>query len=89
MKTKIQKWLLFLLLLIVGAGGTRADDLTEDYYISGYESYNKTFFNFRTNSPAVLPTSGDLRYREGFGLHNFGSGLEVLSSQFLLLQVIF
>ena len=52
----------------------RADDLTEGYNISGYESYNKTFFNFRTNSPAVLPTSGDLRYRESYGLHNFGSG---------------
>ncbi len=93
MKTKIQKWLLFLLLLIVGAGGTRADDLTEDYYISGYESYNKTFFNFRTNSPAVLPTSGDLRYREGFGLHNFGSGprsavvsIPVASGDLLVLQ---
>lgn len=60
--------------MMVGVGEIWADDLTEGYTVSGYESYNKTFFNFKTNSPAVLPTSGDLRYRESFGLHNFGSG---------------
>lgn len=66
--------LLLLLLMMVGVGEIWADDLTEGYTVSGYESYNKTFFNFKTNSPAVLPTSGDLCYRENFGLHNFGSG---------------
>ena len=74
MKTKIQIRLLLLLLLIVGTGEMRADDLTESFNVYGYESYNKTFFNFKTNFPAVLPTSGDLCYREGWGLHNFGSG---------------
>lgn len=74
-KTRIKiRSLLLLLLMMVGVGDLWADDLTEGYTVSGFESYNKTFFNFKTNSPAVLPTSGDLRYRESFGLHNFGSG---------------
>ena len=60
--------------MIVGKEKSWADDLTASYSISGYESYNKTFYNFRNNSPAVLPISGDLRYREDWGLHNFGSG---------------
>ena len=67
--------MLLLLLMMVGVGDLWADDLTEGYTVSGYESYNKTFFNFKTNSPAVLPTSGDLCYRGGWGLHNYGSGI--------------
>jgi len=36
----------------------------------------KQLYNFQKNTPAVLPTSGDYRYRDGniWGLHNFGSG---------------
>ena len=63
-----------MLLMIVGKEKSWAEDLTASYYIYGYESYNKNFYNFRNNSPAVLPISGDLRYRENWGLHNFGSG---------------
>ena len=75
MKTIIRiRIILFVLLMIVGKEKSWADDLTASYSISGYESYNKTFYNFRNNSPAVLPISGDLRYREDWGLHNFGSG---------------
>lgn len=94
METRLlQRILLMLLLVTLEAGSIWADDLTEYYNISGYESYNKTFFNFKTNSPAVLPTSGDLRYREGYGLHNFGSGprsavvsIPVASGDLLVLQ---
>lgn len=36
----------------------------------------KQLYNFQQNTPAVLPTSGDYRYRDGniWGLHNFASG---------------
>ena len=48
--------------------------LSESTEITGYKA--KQFYNFQTNTPDVLPTTGDLRYREGgvWGLHNFGSG---------------
>ena len=55
-----------------GAGYTRT--LTDALEVTGYKA--KAFYNFQTNTPEVLPTSGDLRYRDGniWGLHNFGSG---------------
>ena len=36
----------------------------------------KQLYNFQNNTPAVLPTTGDYRYRDGniWGLHNFSSG---------------
>ena len=58
-----------------GAGYTRT--LTDGLAVPGYTA--KAFYDFQTNTPAVLPTEGDFRYREfekgGYwGLHNFGSG---------------
>jgi hypothetical protein len=54
------------------AGYTRT--LTDSFALKGYVA--NTLYNFQTNTPEVLPTEGDLRYREGnvWGLHNFGSG---------------
>ena len=54
------------------AGYTRT--LNENLEVAGYTM--KAFYNFQTNTPEVLPTTGDLRYRDGgiWGLHNFGSG---------------
>ena len=54
------------------AGYTRT--LTDSFALKGYVA--NTFYNFQTNTPEVLPTEGDLRYRDGnvWGLHNFGSG---------------
>ena len=48
--------------------------LTEALSIDGYVA--KQFYNFQNNTPEVLPTEGDLRYRDSgiWGLHNFGSG---------------
>lgn len=74
------------------AGYTRT--LTEELTVAGYKA--KAFYDFQSNSPEVLPTSGDLRYRdEGgiWGLHNFGSGtrsatatIPVLKNGILVLQ---
>ena len=69
---------LFIALMVVmggnvwAAGYTRT--LTNETAMPGYVF--KAFYDFQNNDPAVLPTSGDLRYREGgvWGLHNFGSG---------------
>lgn len=48
--------------------------LNDGITVSGYTF--SALYNFQTNTPEVLPTSGDLRYRDGniWGLHNFGSG---------------
>ena len=76
---------------VFGAGYTRT--LSEKTTVTGY-SVN-AFYNFQTNYPEVLPTSGDLRYRDGniWGLHNFGSGprsgtatISVKEGQLLVLQ---
>ena len=72
--------LLLLLLLTVGAVTARADGYTRtlsaETAVPGYVDYDATLYDFQTNTPAVLPTTGDLRYRDGgnWGLHNFGSG---------------
>ena len=71
--------ILTMLMCMVGignafsAGYTRS--LTEN--VLALEGYGiKQLYNFQNNTPAVLPTSGDYRYRDGniWGLHNFGSG---------------
>lgn len=73
------------------AGYTRT--LTEELTVAGYKA--KAFYDFQSNSPEVLPTSGELRYRDGgiWGLHNFGSGtrsatatIPVLKNGILVLQ---
>lgn len=63
-----------LLFLVTGTNEAWADDLSASTTVTGYESYNKIFFNFKNNDPSLLPTSGDVRYRENYGLWNFASG---------------
>ena len=94
--------MLLMLLMAVGglspawaAGYTRT--LSETYQIAGYKL--KAFYDFQNNSPEVLPTSGDFRYREygsgGYwGMHNYGSGtrsgtatIAVAESDILVLQI--
>ena len=60
------------MLLVTMVTGAWADNLTKDLSVDGYEL--KGFYDFKTNTPAVLPTTGDLRYREDWGLFNFGGG---------------
>ncbi len=48
-------------------------DLSLNYELAGYKA--KAFYDFTGNADGVLPTEGDLRYRDnGYGLFNFGSG---------------
>lgn len=80
MKRRILNFLLLAVMLVVGteawgAGYTRT--LSDKLAVSGYVV--KQFYNFQNNTPAVLPTSGDVRFRAyekgGFwGLHNFANG---------------
>ena len=65
--------MLFSVGLEAQAAGT-VRTLKETTEVAGYKA--KQFYDFQTNTPAVLPTTGDLRYREGgiWGLHNYGSG---------------
>lgn len=74
-----------------GAGYTRT--LTDGLEVTGYKA--KAFYNFQNNTPEVLPTEGDLRYRDGniWGLHNFGGGgrsatatIPVASTDILVIQ---
>ena len=75
--SRLLRPLLLLLMLVgaqevCGAGYTRT--LTDGLSVSGYVS--KNFYNFQTNTPAVLPTTGGLRFRAyekgGYwGLHNY------------------
>ena len=74
-----KKLLMLVMLLTVAVSGAWAAGyvrtLTKRVSVPGYKA--KKLYNFQTNSPAVLPTTGDLRYRdEGgvWGLSNFGSG---------------
>ncbi len=73
MKTKLRfvKSLLVMAALCLGSSSAWAA-VTSDLEVTGYKT--KAFYDFKTNSPAVLPTEGDVRYREGYGLYNFGSG---------------
>lgn len=63
----------FCVSLPVKAAGT-IRTLNQDLVVDGYTK--DVFYNFQNNTPAVLPTSGDFRYRDGgvWGLHNYGSG---------------
>jgi len=46
--------------------------LTSTTAVNGYKT--KAYYNFTKNTPEVLPTEGDMRYREDYGLHNFANG---------------
>ncbi len=76
MKKKI--FTLLTLLATVCSGAWAAGytlTLSNELEVSGY--LTGTLYNFQSNSPEVLPTSGDLRYRSDggiWGLHNYGSG---------------
>ena len=79
MRKQFLKSMLLALLCVVGgvtsawaAGFTRT--LTEKLEVKGYIA--RQLYNFQNNTPEVLPTTGDLRYRDGniWGLHNFESG---------------
>lgn len=69
---------LLVSLLVLGATGAWAAGYTrtlnDEITVAGYKF--KAFYDFQKNDPAVLPETGDLRYRSGdiWGLHNFGSG---------------
>ena len=96
MKRNLLKSALLALMVLVGgsawaAGYTRT--LSETLEVTGYKT--KAFYNFQNNTPEVLPTSGDLRYRDGniWGLHNFGSGtrsatvaIPVVKDEILIIQ---
>ena len=67
--------------------------LTDGLEVEGYKV--NTFYNFQTNTPEVLPTEGEMRYRDGnvWGLHNYASGarsatsaIPVKEGQLLVLQ---
>ena len=66
--------IVLLLFFVAGTNETWSDDLSASTNVTGYESYNHIFFNFKNNDPSLLPTSGDVRYREDNGLYNFASG---------------
>ena len=74
-----------------GAGYTRT--LTDGLEVTGYKA--KAFYNFQNNTPEVLPTEGDLRYRDGniWGLHNYAAAgrsavvtIPVASTDILVIQ---
>ncbi len=74
MNKHLLKSLLFIATLVMGTGNAWAltVDLSMDYELTGYKA--AAFYDFSTNDPAVLPESGDLRFRSTYGLYNFGSG---------------
>lgn len=74
MKKNLLKTMLVAILMVLGTTNTWAltPNLSMDYELAGYKA--KAFYDMSTNSPAVLPESGDLRFRDGYGLYNFGSG---------------
>lgn len=59
--------------LTITASAAHTISLSANTALDGYKT--KAFYNFQNNDSSLLPTEGDLRYREGgWGLHNFGSG---------------
>ena len=88
----MKKKLFFLVVLLVtmvsgawGAGFTRT--LTGNLEVTGYEL--KAFYDFQTNTPAVLPTTTETQPKGAFyrgeggiwGLHNYGSGARTAEVQ--------
>ena len=73
MKRGLQSFFLMAFMLLVGSSAwALTPDLSMDYELSGYKA--AAFYDFSTNAPAVLPESGDLRFRSDYGLFNFGAG---------------
>lgn len=69
------KTLLFLVIAMVSATTASAWSvrLSDKYSVSGYTM--KAFYNLSSNESGIMPTSGDLRYRDANnGLFNFGGG---------------
>ena len=51
---------------------TASAALTADLEIAGYNF--KANYNFVKNADGLLPTEGDVRFRDNYGLFNFGRG---------------
>ena len=63
--------------VLLGAGVSNAwaatRTLTDDYSVAGYKT--KAYYDLlSSNVNTMCPTSGDVRYRDTYGLYNFGSG---------------
>ena len=71
-KQLLMKTFLVAVSMLVGTSAWGAPTLTSSQAVAGYKL--KAYYDFTTNTPAVLPTEGGLRYREGWGLHNYDSG---------------
>ena len=73
MKKNLLKTMLVgaMTLMATGAWALTAD-LSMDYELAGYKA--KAFYDLTSNGDGVMPESGDLRYREGYGLFDFGAG---------------
>ena len=79
MKKLFLKTLLTALVLLTGgvsSAWAATPTLKNTLEVAGYKA--KAYYDFTTNTPAVLPTvepnNTNLTYRSGYGLHNYGSG---------------
>ena len=74
MKKHLLKSVLLTVLMIFGAMESWAltADLSMDYEYAGYKA--KAFYDLTSNDAGIMPESGDLRFRGGYGLFDFGSG---------------
>ena len=74
MKKNLQKLWMLAVLMAFGTVSSWAltADLSMNYELAGYKA--KAFYDLTGNADGVLPTEGDLRFRSGYGLFNFGSG---------------
>ena len=74
MKKNLQKLWMLAVLMVFGTVSSWAltADLSLNYELAGYKA--KAFYDFTGNADGVLPTAGDLRFRSGYGLYNYGSG---------------
>ena len=73
MKKNLLKGMIVAIMAMVGiqAWGLTTT-LTEDFELAGYKFV--ALHDFTTNDEGIMPTEGDLRFRSGYGLFDFGSG---------------
>ena len=74
MKKHLQKLWMLAVLIVFGTASAWAlnADLSMSYELTGYKA--KAFYDLTNNDGGVMPESGDLRFRSGYGFFNFGSG---------------
>jgi hypothetical protein len=74
MKKNLLKSLFVAIAMVMGTGSASAltTNLSIDTDFPGY--INSAFYDLATNDDGIMPTEGDLRFREGWGLFDFGSG---------------